>query len=112
MAILGDWGYLGSEERPMDLGVGGLARNWTGTLTRELLEALYDQEAIDSVYIVGDASYADDSFGHLGENFHFGYEDCLDGFMAWQQNWSQALPFMIAPGNHESECHDPCKSLL
>jgi len=107
MAFLGDWGYLDSVARPMDIGLGGLALNWTATLTRELLETLKDQKAIDLVFITGDVGYADDSFGHKRENLRMGYEPCYDGFMSWHQNVSSIMPLMVAPGNHESECHDP-----
>ena len=27
--------------------------------------------------------------------------------MGWMQNLSSALPYMVVPGNHESECHSP-----
>lgn len=108
MAFLGDWGYLDSDARPMDLGgIGGLAKNWTATLTRELMETLKDQNAIDLAFILGDISYADDSFGHKRENLRMGYEPCYDDFMEWHQNVSSIMPLMVTPGNHESECHDP-----
>lgn len=107
MALLGDWGYLDSDQRPMDIGLGGLALNWTATLTRELLEKLKDEGAIDLTFILGDIGYADDSFGHKRENLRMGYEPCYDGFMQWHQNVSSIMPLMVTPGNHESECHDP-----
>jgi hypothetical protein len=106
LAIFGDWGYLDSEQRPVDLALGGLERNWTATLTRELLEKLKDDNAMDLVYITGDIGYADDAFSHVGFTLHDGYEPCYDGWMQWQQNYSSIMPLMVAPGNHESECHD------
>lgn len=91
----------------MDIGIGGLALNWTATLTRELLEKLKDDGAIDLAFLLGDIGYADDSFGHSRETLRLGYEPCYDGFMDWHQNISSIMPLMVTPGNHESECHDP-----
>jgi acid phosphatase type 7 len=104
MAIFGDWGFLDSVQRPMDLPVGGLQKNWTATLTRELLESMKDQDMMDSVWIVGDLGYVDDAFGHTGYTLHDGYEPCYDGWMQWQQNYSSIMPLMVSQGNHESEC--------
>lgn len=107
MALLGDWGYLDSDQRPMDIGVGGLALNWTATLVRELLEDFKTKDAYSLSFILGDIGYADDSFGHKGETLRFGYEPAYDGFMAWNENITNTIPMMVTPGNHESECHDP-----
>ena len=107
MALLGDWGYLDSDQRPMDIGIGGLALNWTATLVRELLEDLKTKDAYSLSFILGDIGYADDSFGHKGETLRFGYEPAYDGFMAWNENITNTIPMMVTPGNHESECHDP-----
>ena len=109
ISIFGDWGYLDSAQRPMDIPVGGLAKNWSGTLSRELLEGLTaaGEGEVSAVWIVGDQSYADDSFGHTGETLHFGYEECYDGWMEWQFNYSSVMPLMVTAGNHESECHSP-----
>ena len=53
MAILADWGYLGSKERGPSLPLGGLHANWTATLTRELLESLASSGNISAVLIPG-----------------------------------------------------------
>jgi hypothetical protein len=109
MAIFGDWGYEDSEERPMAAfaNIGGLHKNWTATLTRQLLESLKDNSEMSMMWIVGDVGYADDSFGHKGAVVTLGYEPCYDGFMQWNENISKIMPFMVSAGNHESECHDP-----
>jgi acid phosphatase type 7 len=104
LSILGDWGYLDSVQRPMDLPVDGIERNWTAVLTRELLESFKDEEKMDAVWVVGDLGYVDDAFAHKNYTFHDGYEPCYDGWVQWQQNYSSIMPFMVTPGNHESEC--------
>jgi glutathionylspermidine synthase len=53
MAIFGDWGYLDSVQRPMDIPFDGLQMNWTATLLRELLESLKDKGEMDLVHITG-----------------------------------------------------------
>lgn len=35
------------------------------------------------------------------------YETVYNGFMNWFQNVSATMPYMVSPGNHESECHSP-----
>lgn len=107
MAIFGDWGYLDSVQRPMAITAGGLQKNYSATLTRELLETLKNAGEIDATWMVGDIGYADDSFGHDGETLAFGYEVCYDGWMGWIENVSSVQPWMVSVGNHESECHDP-----
>jgi hypothetical protein len=58
---------------------------------------------------VGDIGYIDDSFAHAGGQFHFVYEETYSGYMNWLQNLSSNIPYMVSPGNHESECHiDTC----
>lgn len=105
-AIFGDWGYLDSKSRPT-LDVGGLEKNWSASLTRQLLQKLQDENAIDFVWNVGDIGYADDSYGHNGQEFSFDYEKIYDGFMDWIENISSSMPYMVSVGNHESECHSP-----
>ena len=55
--------------------MGGLASKWDATHTRESLERLNNKEGMDLVWIVGDASYSDDSFGHVTELLHFDYDN-------------------------------------
>ena len=37
----------------------------------------------------------------------FLYEEAYNGYMNWLQNLTTTLPYMVLPGNHESECHSP-----
>eukprot|EP00039_Didymoeca_costata_P017090 m.313802 g.313802 ORF g.313802 m.313802 type:complete len:470 (-) comp16491_c9_seq37:1829-3238(-) len=105
IACYGDWGYLGSEERPMKIAVDGLVKNWTAIPTRQRLEALKNSGDIQALWHVGDIAYADDAFAHAVLGFE--YEDTYNGFMNWIQNLSSRYPYMVAVGNHESECHSP-----
>jgi hypothetical protein len=100
MPIFGDWGYLDSKTRNPSIPTGGIDKNWSATLTRELLETLNNQGRLDSYWLVGDIAYADDSFAHVGDLLKFDYEDIYDGFVAWNQNISSSKPFMVSAGNH------------
>lgn len=62
---------------------------------------------VSLVWHGGDESYADDSFLHVGCATKFCYEDVYDEYMNDVQDWASMLPYMVAPGNHEVECHDP-----
>jgi len=53
----------------------------------------------------GDISYADDYFLH--DPTGFGYESVYNSWMNWIQNMSSTKPYMVLPGNHETECHSP-----
>jgi hypothetical protein len=55
----------------------------------------------------GDISYADDAFLHKGCMFNFCYEETWDQFMNEMEPVVSQIPYMVAPGNHEAECHDP-----
>lgn len=82
-----------------DLGV------YNGDPTRTYINAAKDD--VDLVWHSGDASYADDSFLHKGCVLKFCYEDTLDTYMSDVQPWTSKLPYMVTPGNHEADCHDP-----
>ena len=88
VSIFGDWGY----------GVNGKA-----VQTRDRLEAL--KADFDFVWHVGDIAYPDDAFLH--DTTAFEYEQVYDAWMEWVSNISSAKPYMVSPGNHESECHSP-----
>lgn len=51
--------------------------------------------------------YADDSFVHKDCVFAFCYESVYDEYMDAIQPWSSSIPYMVMPGNHEADCHDP-----
>lgn len=60
------------------------------------------------VWHSGDVGYADDSFIHYGCYTKFCYEEKYDEYMARAQDaWASSLPYMVAPGNHEADCHSP-----
>jgi len=80
-----------------------LRKKWSATVSRNRLEAIKDD--LDLVWIVGDISYADDAFSH--DLMGFGYENTFNNFANWMENVSATRPFMVSPGNHESECHSP-----
>lgn len=66
-----------------------------------------NQESVDLVWHSGDVSYADDSFLHPRCVFKFCYEETFDKYMNEIQPWASKLPYMVTPGNHEADCHDP-----
>ena len=47
--------------------------------------------------------YIDDAFAH--DPMHFVYEEAYNGYLNWLQNLTATMPYMVSPGNHESECH-------
>lgn len=56
----------------------------------------------------GDVGYADDSFAHANKcALEFCYESVYDNYMEWMENVTDSKPYMVAAGNHESECHSP-----
>ena len=75
--------------------------------SRRRLEALKDDPVTDYdlVWHLGDIAYADDSFLHAEASFT--YEARYNAFMNDLQNVSATRPYMVLPGNHESECHSP-----
>lgn len=116
MSVFGDLGYMSSEERPMLIWTDGLVRHWDASHSRKQLELLKDMGAIDFVWHLGDIGYVDDEFAHnpsgicrRSEEFSLAncYETTYNGFMNWMQNITSIMPYMVSPGNHESECHSP-----
>jgi phosphodiesterase/alkaline phosphatase D-like protein len=71
--------------------------------TRQLIDQLAPEA--DMLLWSGDICYADDAFLH--DPVGFGYEETYDVCQTWLQNVTTFLPFMVAPGNHEAECHSP-----
>eukprot|EP00298_Acanthocystis_sp_HF-20_P005693 c15773_g2_i1.p1 GENE.c15773_g2_i1~~c15773_g2_i1.p1 ORF type:complete len:498 (+),score=190.91 c15773_g2_i1:43-1494(+) len=103
IAIFGDMGYLDSIQRPKKFPVPGIASNWTALATRQLLESLKNDGKIDLILHCGDIGYPDDAFADYIVGFH--YEEIYNDYMNWLQNLTSTIPYMTAPGNHESECH-------
>lgn len=98
-------GYQNSSVRPMEVTVSGLVKEWSASYTYETLRAQVDGAAIDGVWHLGDMGYLDDSFGHaLGA---FSYEAAYNSYMRWLEPIAAAVPYMVSPVNHESECHSP-----
>ena len=61
------------------------------------------------VWHVGDIGYVDDSYAHHLTGLT--YESAYNGYMNWLQNVTALMPYMVSPGNHESECHSPACAL-
>ena len=78
---------------------------YVGNKTTEYLSSV--KNTLDLVVHSGDVGYADDSFLHKGCVLSFCYEDAFDNYMNSVQDWASAVPYMVGPGNHEAECHDP-----
>lgn len=103
--IFGDWGYLDSTLRNPTISVDGMEKNWSASLTRELLETLGPNgpggvgASYDFTWLVGDIAYADDGAFHAGELFNFTYEEIYDGFVNWNENISSTVPLMVSVGN-------------
>merc|ERR1711871_716431 len=106
VSVFGDLGYEDSTRRPMLVhGIDGLVDSWSAQFSRNRLAALQDARSIDFVWHLGDVGYADDSFAH--SPLDLSYETAYNGFQDWMQNLSARCPYMVSPGNHESECHSP-----
>ena len=85
-----------------DLGVyyGESSTNYVGELAQS--------DKVEMVLHGGDIGYADDAFTHPGCYARFCYESTLDDFMSKASSaWAQKVPYMVAPGNHEADCHSP-----
>lgn len=70
-----------------------------------LTNTLKDQVSL--IWHGGDVGYADDSFLHPGCLFKFCYEEAFNEYMRDIEPWSAEIPYMVTPGNHEADCHDP-----
>lgn len=65
------------------------------------------QADIDVFIHAGDVGYADDSFLHMSCMLEFCYEAAFDNWMTSMESVTESKPYMVAVGNHESECHSP-----
>jgi len=67
------------------------------------------KDLVDGFIHVGDIAYADDSFDrHAPSEFlSFTYEIIYNDFMDDLTQIADSKPYMVCPGNHESECHSP-----
>ncbi|CAJ1416245.1 unnamed protein product [Effrenium voratum] len=104
-AVFGDMGWESSTERPMVITLHGLERHWSATESRATLEKWKDEKSIDWIWHLGDIGYMDDSYAH--SPVRFTYESAYNGYMNWLENLTSSMPYMVAAGNHESECHSP-----
>jgi len=105
LSVFGDMGYLNSTVRPMQVAVSGLVKDWSASYSYDVIRRLVDSGTVQGVWHLGDIGYTDDSFGHaLGA---FSYEAAYNGYMRWLEPIASRVPYMVAPGNHESECHSP-----
>mmetsp|Transcript_5547 Transcript_5547/g.14659 ORF Transcript_5547/g.14659 Transcript_5547/m.14659 type:complete len:517 (+) Transcript_5547:3-1553(+) len=105
LAVFGDMGFQNSTIRPMQVAREGLEKEWSASYTYELLRRQVDERQVDGVWHVGDIGYADDSFSHAVASFT--YETAYNGYMQWLEPIASRVPYMVTPGNHESECHSP-----
>ncbi|KAJ1417410.1 iron/zinc purple acid phosphatase-like protein [Ochromonadaceae sp. CCMP2298] len=76
-----------------------------GDPTRAYINA--NKDSVELVWHAGDVGYADDSFLHKGCVTKFCYEETFDSYMEDVEPWASQLPYMVTPGNHEADCHDP-----
>ena len=75
----------------MVITVAGLKKTWSAVPTRQRLEQMKDEGALDMIWHVGDIGYIDDAFAH--DPLRFMYEDAYDGYMGWLQNLSATKNF-------------------
>jgi len=76
-----------------------------GNDTIDYLDSVKD--SVDLFWHGGDISYADDAFLHKDCVFKFCYEEAWDRFMSYIEPFASYKPYMVVPGNHDIECHDP-----
>jgi len=110
LAIFGDMGYQDSVQRPMKLPlmqdeIKGLFKDWSAQFSYDTLMDWTNKNEVDMMWHLGDIGYIDDSYAHAPTSFT--YEKDYDGYMNWIQNYTSSIPYMVTPGNHESECHSP-----
>lgn len=70
--------------------------------TMDLLENVHSD--VDLYFHIGDISYADNWLLH--NLVTFGYETVWNTFMNVIQRLAATKPYMVLPGNHETECHE------
>jgi hypothetical protein len=95
----------GQDASLLVIGDMGFGENGEAITSRNRIEAL--KAEFDAVVHVGDIGYADDAFLHGKCSTGFCYEDVYDHYMDWIENVTDTKPYMVAVGNHESECHSP-----
>eukprot|EP00397_Hematodinium_sp_SG-2012_P017529 GEMP01017930.1.p1 GENE.GEMP01017930.1~~GEMP01017930.1.p1 ORF type:complete len:456 (-),score=62.71 GEMP01017930.1:1407-2774(-) len=65
-------------------------------------------KGVDAFIHVGDIAYVDDAFLRTwSSSVRFAYETVYNLWMDWMEPMMMAKPYMVAPGNHEVECHSP-----
>jgi len=85
----------------------GFGETGQAVASRKRMEILAKSMDTDFTIHVGDVGYADDSLLHGSCAEDFCYESSMDGYMTWMENLTDTKPYMVLPGNHESECHSP-----
>jgi acid phosphatase type 7 len=76
-----------------------------GDATEKYIKSNADD--VKLIWHAGDVGYADDAFLHLKCVLQFCYESAFDEYMTNIEEWASKVPYMVAPGNHEADCHDP-----
>lgn len=88
VSVFGDWGF---------------SKKGNAIPTYTALHQI--EPEVDFVWHLGDVGYADDAFLHDPTSFQ--YENVYNGYMEWVSNFTSTKPYMVMPGNHETECHSP-----
>ena len=78
-----------------------------GASSINYVDGLVQKKQVDLVWQGGDVGYADDAWLHIDCVTDFCYEEEYDKFMNAIDSWTSKVPYMVLPGNHEADCHDP-----
>lgn len=65
------------------------------------------KDEVEFIWQFGDESYADDAFLHYGCYVTACFEQTWNDFMNSTQRFAAYKPYLVAPGNHEADCHSP-----
>ena len=78
-----------------------------GEATTAYVNKIVANDEVKLVWQGGDVGYADDSFLHEDCVFKFCYEETWDNYMQSIEPFASKVPYMVAVGNHEADCHSP-----
>ena len=98
------------ERRDLKFAVWGdlASNNPRGAEGGSTIAYLQARDDVELWWHAGDVSYADDAFLHPECFARFCYEARWDAFLEeMEAAGADSIPYMVAPGNHEADCHDP-----